>query len=285
MNANLVYSYTFLFCVATFVCALLVYGGARKKAPQRVGHLRGKVKTDAFNRVDIFGVGLFLLIFGAITALAQMPPELDADAEPKEIKITPMVMIAGMISQQIVFVLIVFTLMMFRGTNFTKLFGLRWEKAHRLIIIAPLGVILVYLFNFGLYILKYPEWLEQMFGADAQLQETVRIYQEIHAATIRSMMAFTIVILAPICEEVAFRGYIYAATKRFTSRFFAAVFSSLLFSLVHYNVNAMLPLLFLALVLTISYEMTGSLWAPISIHALFNALTLINLEMGNVPTN
>ncbi len=98
-------------------------------------------------------------------------------------------------------------------------------------------------------------------------------------------MALAVVILAPVCEEIVFRGYIYGATKRFTDRFFACLFSSLLFAVAHYNINALLPLLFLAILLTVAYELTGSLWAPISIHALFNATTLINLEMSKLPGN
>ncbi|MFK7910162.1 MAG: lysostaphin resistance A-like protein [Akkermansiaceae bacterium] len=283
MSADLVYSYAYLLCVAAFVCALLIYGLMRKNSPELAWHRHGKVSTSQFNQVDKFGIALILLIFGAIMVMAQAPPELDADGEAKAVKVTPMIMIVGMISQQLVFVFIVMALMMFRGTNFVELFGLRWKKARYLVLIAPVGVILVYVFGFALIILGYNEWLQQTFGNDSKLQETVRVYQEIHAVTIRIMMAFAVVILAPICEEILFRGYIYAATKRFTDRFFACLFSSLLFSVVHYNINALLPLLFLAVILAIAYELTGSLWAPISIHALFNASTLINLEMGNVP--
>lgn len=285
MSADLVYTYAYLFCVAAFVCALPIYGAMRGRTPETAWHRHGKVGTGQFNRTDAFGIGLFLLIFGATLVLAQSPPEIGADGEPREIKVTPMIMIVGMISQQLVFVFIVVALMMFRGTDFVRLFGLRWKKAGYVLLIAPLGVILVYVFGFALVVLGYNDWLQQTFGADSKLQETVRVYQEIHAVTIRAMMAFAVVVLAPVCEEVLFRGYIYGATKRFTDRFFACVFSSLLFGLVHYNINALLPLLFLAVLLTIAYEMTGSLWAPISIHALFNASTLINLEMGSIPGN
>lgn len=286
MTADLVYSSAYLFCLAAFVCAVPIYGAMRKNSPDLAWHRQGRVGTSQFNHVDLLGVGLFLLIFGATLVLAQMPPEVGADGEPpKEVKVTPTIMVVGMISQQVVFVLIVFALMMFRGANFVQLFGLRWKKAGYLVLIAPLGVIAVYAFGIALHFLGFNDWLQQTFGEDAKLQETVRVYQEIHAVTIRVLMAVTVVVLAPVCEEVLFRGYIYGATKRFTDRFFACLFSAILFSVVHYNINAMLPLLFLAIILTLAYELTGSLWAPISIHALFNASTLVNLEMGNLPGN
>ena len=103
--------------------------------------------------------------------------------------------------------------------------------------------------------------------------------------TIRIMMAFAVAVLAPLCEEVLFRGYIYAATKRFSDRFFACLLSSLLFAVVHYNINALIPLFFLAIVLVIAYELTGSIWTPILIHALVNGSTLIFIEFGNAAGN
>ena len=98
-------------------------------------------------------------------------------------------------------------------------------------------------------------------------------------------MAFAVVVLAPVCEEVFFRGYIYAATKRFSDRFFACLFSSLLFAVVHHNINALFPLFFLAIILVIAYELTGSLWTPMLIHALVNANTLIIIQFGNAAGN
>jgi hypothetical protein len=48
--------------------------------------------------------------------------------------------------------------------------------------------------------------------------------------------------------------------------------TSLLFAVVHWNVATFVPLLLLAVVLTLLYEKTNNLLAPIAAHALFNAL-------------
>ena len=64
--------------------------------------------------------------------------------------------------------------------------------------------------------------------------------------------------------------------------FLAAIVTSMLFALVHGNVPGTLPLFALALMLTIAYELTGCLWVPIAIHALFNAIqTALMLNLGD----
>lgn len=283
MNADTVFTYTYLFCVIAFVGAMFLYAALRKKEPDLAWHRHGKVSTSQFNQLDIFGVGLFLLLFGVILGLAQAPPEVGADGEPKEVKITPMVMVVGMISQQLVFVFIVLALLMFRNAKLAEMFGLKWKKVWLAIPIAIVTVAVFYVIVIAAHMMGYDTWMKETFGDDAKLQETIRVYKETDAATIRMMMAFAVIVLAPVCEEILFRGYIYGATKRFSDRFFACLFSSLMFAVVHYNINALLPLFVLAILLTIAYELTGSIWAPISIHALFNTTTVINMELGSGP--
>ena len=81
-------------------------------------------------------------------------------------------------------------------------------------------------------------------------------------------------IVAPIAEEVVFRGYLYPAAKRFCGPAGAVLFSSLVFAAAHGNVVALLPLFALAVLLCLIYEFTGSIWASISVHFLFNAATV-----------
>ncbi len=140
------------------------------------------------------------------------------------------------------------------------------------------GIIVTYVFIIGLSLVGFPEWLVYVFGKDIEVQPAVRLYQEADGVMIRMLLAISAVIVAPIVEEVVFRGYIYTVTKRYTARIFATVVSAILFGVVHNFIPGLLPLAFLAIILTISYEFTGSLWAPISIHALFNSYTLMMQE-------
>jgi len=81
--------------------------------------------------------------------------------------------------------------------------------------------------------------------------------------------------VAPLAEEVLFRGYLFRVAERFAGRWPAIATVSLLFAGVHVHLPAMGGLFVLAVTLNILYCATGSLWAPIAAHALFNSLTLI----------
>jgi uncharacterized protein len=84
-----------------------------------------------------------------------------------------------------------------------------------------------------------------------------------------------IVVAAPICEELFFRGFFFGGLRKALPFPLAAGISAVLFGLVHLtdaNLVAGLQLTFLGLVLAAVYERTGSLWSSIAIHATNNAL-------------
>jgi membrane protease YdiL (CAAX protease family) len=85
------------------------------------------------------------------------------------------------------------------------------------------------------------------------------------------------VLLAPVAEEVLFRGILYPAIKQMGHPRLALWGTALLFAAVHMNVVTFVPLTVLALVLTALYERTNNLLAPITAHVLFNALNFAAL--------
>ena len=80
------------------------------------------------------------------------------------------------------------------------------------------------------------------------------------------------IVLAPVAEEVLFRGILYPAIKRLGFPKLALWGTSLLFAVIHFNLPTFLPLFVLALILTWLYEGTGNLLAPIAAHLTFNAI-------------
>ncbi len=93
----------------------------------------------------------------------------------------------------------------------------------------------------------------------------------------RLALGATAILLAPVAEEMMFRGILYPAIKRLGHPRLALWGTSLLFAAVHLNVATFAPLLVLALVLTALYERTDNLLAPITAHLLFNALNFAML--------
>ena len=85
------------------------------------------------------------------------------------------------------------------------------------------------------------------------------------------------ILLAPVAEEILFRGILYPAVKQAGYPRIALWGAALLFAAVHANVVTFVPLTVLALVLTALYERTNNLLAPIIAHALFNALNFVTL--------
>lgn len=84
------------------------------------------------------------------------------------------------------------------------------------------------------------------------------------------------IVLAPLAEELFFRGVIQSMLRRYLARPWAAVgLTGVFFALVHAPYWDTMPALFvLAVVLGYNYERTGRLTAPIVIHALFNAINV-----------
>lgn len=81
-----------------------------------------------------------------------------------------------------------------------------------------------------------------------------------------------VMVLAPVCEELAFRGLIYRIFRRSMLPLAAGLLSALIFGLMHVEPTKAIWAFFLGVVAALAYERTRSLLAPILIHALFNAV-------------
>jgi membrane protease YdiL (CAAX protease family) len=85
-------------------------------------------------------------------------------------------------------------------------------------------------------------------------------------------MAFSIFV-APLVEEIVYRGFIYPAVKKQFGFAAAVIVVSLGFALMHFNAAVFAPLFLLGVVLALAFEATGSLWASILTHMLFNSFS------------
>lgn len=88
-----------------------------------------------------------------------------------------------------------------------------------------------------------------------------------------NMLAFlTLVVLAPIAEETLFRGYLYGKLKRSVPAVVAALVTSLLFAVAHFQWNVGIDVFVLSLVLCGLRSLTGSIWAGILVHMIKNGI-------------
>lgn len=88
-------------------------------------------------------------------------------------------------------------------------------------------------------------------------------------------LIFTLVVLAPVCEEVFFRGYLYPALRNRMDRSPAMVLNGLIFAAAHFEIFGFLPRFLLGWGLSYVYERNRTLAGPITGHALYNGLILL----------
>jgi membrane protease YdiL (CAAX protease family) len=111
-------------------------------------------------------------------------------------------------------------------------------------------------------------------SVDAVEQTAVEVLRTAESTDNRVILGIAAVLIAPIAEEVLFRDILYPFVKQRGFPRLALWITSVMFASIHLNVVAFVPLVVLAVVLTLLYEKTGNLLAPISAHMAFNAVNL-----------
>lgn len=81
--------------------------------------------------------------------------------------------------------------------------------------------------------------------------------------------------LTPVCEELLFRGLVFGSMRRKISGWKAAVFTSVLFSVLHGSPIQMLYAFPMGLVLQAFLHMEGGLEAPILLHICANLASVL----------
>jgi membrane protease YdiL (CAAX protease family) len=86
-----------------------------------------------------------------------------------------------------------------------------------------------------------------------------------------------LVVLPPIAEEMLFRGFLYRGLASQWPKIIAALFTSILFGVVHFQWNVSVDVFVLSLILIALYEKTKNLWMCIFLHALKNGIAFLML--------
>ena len=121
--------------------------------------------------------------------------------------------------------------------------------------------------------------LMQQLHMQPREQEAVELLRDPEALASRCVLGAAAILIAPVVEEMLFRGILYPAIRRAGWPRLAWWGSAIAFGAVHLNVATFVPLTALALLLTWLYESTGNLLAPIAAHSVFNAMNFALLWM------
>ncbi len=107
-----------------------------------------------------------------------------------------------------------------------------------------------------------------------EFQEVVVMFRDGNMG-MKLAVAFAAVVMAPICEEVVYRGFIYQMLKQYSGRIVACILSALLFSVIHGALVQSLPLFIFGVVQCLLFEKTRSVLLPIVVHAIYNTASLL----------
>ena len=91
------------------------------------------------------------------------------------------------------------------------------------------------------------------------------------------LLALTAVVLAPLFEELVFRGVVLPVLVRDLGRGWGVCLSGLVFAVAHLSIGELPPLLVLGMGLALLRLSTGRLLPCVVMHACWNAATFVNL--------
>jgi hypothetical protein len=86
-----------------------------------------------------------------------------------------------------------------------------------------------------------------------------------------------LVAVAPLAEEIFFRGFLYQAFRNSYGVLPGALLSAVIFGAIHFEFFKLVQLAILGVILALLFEKTQSLWPPIMLHALNNSLAYVYL--------
>ncbi len=164
------------------------------------------------------------------------------------------------------------------ATTWGEAFGLAQRNYGRCIGWALLALVFVFigmalLGNLSAAILQalhgalHWEWLKP------EPQQIVEILRNEWPWSLVALQGVAAIVIAPVSEELIFRGVIYSFIKQRGNARLALWVSSVLFAMVHLHPVGFLSFIFMAVVLAGIYERTQNILAPILLHSCFNGLS------------
>lgn len=260
-----------IFGVSLVAIILLIF--FRRNKPYLAIEGKG-VDVSAFTPTDI--LCSFLLIAFYFFILAEYKPQ--PKAEQLEFP-SPVLVILNQIP---FFLPVIAIYLRLSKPKLKSILGLnRCPSLKNFIIFGSIALSIQLLFNLNEFQL-FVKWLGELLQTEFQLQAPVRFLLE-GPLSLKITMAIIVVVVAPITEELVFRGGIYMVLKKYAGMIPSLLFTSIFFALIHNSILAFFPLMILSMVLIWAYEKTKTLWTPIAIHLIFNAATVAATLFGETP--
>ena len=223
------------------------------------------VQVGFFSWVDLVLAFVFVFLSVSLAATVSMAPAAYENVDTQAILWNSVIWWALILGP-------ILLSLRFRGFKLGSVFGIDKMPVGRSLLLGISLLISAYPTVFAVGVLTS---ILLKINPTTDVQEVMRIFENATAVTQRIPIILLAVAIAPVAEELAFRGYLYGVIKRFFGAVPALLLSGILFALIHLNLPSFFPLLVLGWVFALAYELSGSLLVPMTMHALFNALNLI----------
>ncbi|KAL4363117.1 hypothetical protein GQ457_04G037590 [Hibiscus cannabinus] len=92
-----------------------------------------------------------------------------------------------------------------------------------------------------------------------------------------ALYAIVVSVCAPVWEEIVFRGFLLPSLTKYMPVWCAILVSSVAFALAHFNVQRMLPLIFLGMVMGVIFARSRNLLPSMLLHSLWNGFVFLDL--------
>ena len=148
----------------------------------------------------------------------------------------------------------------------------RWQPLPGALVTALLGW-----FRVTPFVIVTGWLLVRLFGDPGGSNPLLELVLESRDPLALSLLAMTAVLLAPLFEEVIFRGTLLPVLARRTGSLTGVVLSGLLFGMAHISIGELAPLTVLGIGLALLRLSSGRLFPCVLMHALWNAVTFVNL--------
>lgn len=124
--------------------------------------------------------------------------------------------------------------------------------------------------------------LVQLFPQWATTQNVIETTLQVDSRWGLLASFLSVGIMAPLCEEVLFRGYLYHAVRVKCGKWMSIIITSLLFAMVHGQWFQLFPLFMAGVFLNWFYVRSKSLIATVLMHSAWNTFSLFLVVYLNI---
>jgi membrane protease YdiL (CAAX protease family) len=209
------------------------------------------------------------LIFFLLLSISASVSHPSADVSPRNI-------LANLLLTMFV-VLFIVTFLQLRGFDLSSLAGF-----FKIGFVRTLSTGIILLLSAYPLILLAELVTQRFFGSGSSKQNIVEFFSGSPTIEQRIMIIVFAVAIAPVVEEFLFRFFLYGVIKRYLGRFLGITLNALLFAAAHAHFPSFVPLFVLGSCFTIAYEWSGSILVAMTMHSLFNSVTLTALAFPEI---